>query len=178
MIKGLKCCGVTVLLVLCALVTGCAAPQEPLPLERQQQRTLSAILCSGADAAHVQVIQEGDIVTLILPSDALFEPHSAHFSAGYRKRLAPVACALQKSSEHRMIKVAAFTDDWSLPRRNRLLSGQRASAVVAYLTRQTIDARFLYAVGYGHHWPVADNTTEQGRLHNRRIEISFRHLHT
>ena len=34
-----------------------------------------------------------------------------------------------------------------------------------------VDGKYLAAVGYGPYRPVADNTTDEGRAENRRIEI-------
>jgi chemotaxis protein MotB len=52
------------------------------------------------------------------------------------------------------------------------LSTLRATTVLRFLQEKTgIDGKYLSAVGYGPHRPVADNDTEQGRAENRRIEI-------
>ena len=48
----------------------------------------------------------------------------------------------------------------------------RAEAVVQYLiNRFGIEPERLDAVGFGEHKPLADNTTEEGRSKNRRVEI-------
>jgi OOP family OmpA-OmpF porin len=54
---------------------------------------------------------------------------------------------------------------------NMELSVDRANAVKAYLVNSGVSADNLTAKGYGEADPVADNTTEAGRVINRRVEI-------
>ena len=54
---------------------------------------------------------------------------------------------------------------------NDRLSQQRAEAIVAALVGQGISAGRLTAVGKGSHEPVADNSTDEGRAKNRRVEF-------
>ena len=54
---------------------------------------------------------------------------------------------------------------------NMELSAQRANAVKSYLVNSGVDANNLITKGFGEANPVADNTTEAGRILNRRVEI-------
>ncbi len=54
---------------------------------------------------------------------------------------------------------------------NMQLSIDRANAVKAYLITSGINGDNLTATGYGEANPVADNSTEDGRVLNRRVEI-------
>jgi OOP family OmpA-OmpF porin len=51
------------------------------------------------------------------------------------------------------------------------LSVQRAEAVRRYLIQSGIEASRLQTIGYGDSRPIADNSTEEGRRLNRRIEF-------
>jgi outer membrane protein OmpA-like peptidoglycan-associated protein len=57
---------------------------------------------------------------------------------------------------------------------NIQLSRERARVVVDYLISIGVDADRLTPVGYGFSQPVADNSTEEGRALNRRIEFRVR----
>ena len=54
---------------------------------------------------------------------------------------------------------------------NMELSVDRANSVKLYLVNTGVNAANLTAKGYGESNPVADNTTEAGRVLNRRVEI-------
>src|SRR6476619_1890478 len=51
------------------------------------------------------------------------------------------------------------------------LSEQRSAAVKAYLQKKGLKENRLEAKGYGSTKPIADNSTDEGRSKNRRVEI-------
>ncbi len=57
--------------------------------------------------------------------------------------------------------------------RNMMLSIDRANAVKAYLVNNGIAANRLITEGLGESKPVANNSTEEGRVLNRRVEIAI-----
>ncbi|WP_297927220.1 OmpA family protein [uncultured Agitococcus sp.] len=67
------------------------------------------------------------------------------------------------------VVIEGHTDDRASIAHNQKLSQRRAEAVRRELIRFGVDARRLLAIGYGELRPIADNTTEQGRLQNRRV---------
>ncbi|WP_187264807.1 OmpA family protein [Pontibacter beigongshangensis] len=69
------------------------------------------------------------------------------------------------------IKIGGYTDNVGQPASNLKLSQERAQAVKAAIQKLGIVAGRLEAEGYGEQHPVADNTTEQGRAQNRRIDV-------
>ncbi len=70
-----------------------------------------------------------------------------------------------------MLSVEGHTDSVGTPASNKILSENRAKAVVAALVAKGIDAKRLTAVGWGQGKPIADNQTEEGRAKNRRVEL-------
>ena len=56
---------------------------------------------------------------------------------------------------------------------NVKLSTSRAEKVKAYLVEKGIDANNLTAKGFGSSMPIADNSTNEGRLQNRRVVIKI-----
>jgi chemotaxis protein MotB len=83
-----------------------------------------------------------------------------------------------KTVKEKTIRIEGHTDNvqisGSLTRKyptNWELSTARAVNVTRFLQQQGIDPAVLSAVGYGEFHPVAGNQTEEGKAHNRRIEI-------
>lgn len=54
---------------------------------------------------------------------------------------------------------------------NMALSIERANSVKLYLVNSGISGDILAVKGYGESKPIADNSTEEGRVLNRRVEI-------
>jgi len=69
------------------------------------------------------------------------------------------------------IEIAGHTDNVGDEMLNMQVSQRRANAIKMYLIQKGISTKRLTAKGYGETTPVADNTTEEGRTRNRRIEI-------
>lgn len=69
------------------------------------------------------------------------------------------------------VSIEGHTDNVGTPANNQTLSVSRANAVVASLTAKGIDKTRLSAKGWGQTKPIADNTKEEGKALNRRVEI-------
>ena len=57
------------------------------------------------------------------------------------------------------------------PNHNMTLSVDRANAVKTYFVNAGLNAANFKVVGHGEKYPVSNNTTEEGRVKNRRTEI-------
>lgn len=57
------------------------------------------------------------------------------------------------------------------PEHNQKLSEDRANSVKTYLVNAGVSSANISAKGYGTSNPVADNSTDAGRVLNRRVEI-------
>ena len=68
-------------------------------------------------------------------------------------------------------EVQGHTDNTGNAALNQKLSEQRAQAIVAKLVEMGISADRLTAVGKGQTSPIADNSTDEGRAKNRRVEF-------
>lgn len=68
-------------------------------------------------------------------------------------------------------EMQGHTDNTGNAAANQTLSEQRAQAIVAKLIEMGISADRLTAVGKGQTNPLADNSTDEGRAKNRRVEF-------
>jgi OmpA-OmpF porin, OOP family len=71
------------------------------------------------------------------------------------------------------VEIGGHTDNVGTIVYNQQLSEKRAQAVNEFLKQNGIDPKRLIAKGYGQEKPVADNSTEDGRQLNRRIEFKL-----
>ncbi len=99
-----------------------------------------------------------------------FERAQNVLSVDSQRALQPLLKALKR---HKNVKIAvmAHTDNRGATDVNKLLSVQRAEAVVEYLVSNGVGAGRLKAEGYGELLPLVQNLTESDRDRNRRIEI-------
>ena len=67
--------------------------------------------------------------------------------------------------------IIGHTDSQASDAYNMELSQERADSVKEYLVSQGVDADKLTTKGMGETDPIADNSTDQGRFRNRRIEF-------
>lgn len=76
-----------------------------------------------------------------------------------------------KANPELSINIEGHTDNVGNPKSNKILSDERAKAVLESIVAQGIDPKRLKAAGYGQDKPIADNNTEEGRAKNRRVEL-------
>jgi len=69
------------------------------------------------------------------------------------------------------IRISGHTDNAGDPGLNKALSLQRAGSIRRFLIEQGVPADNLRTSGWGGTKPVASNSTEEGRIKNRRVEI-------
>ena len=69
-------------------------------------------------------------------------------------------------SDNQPIKTERFPSNWEL-------SAARASSVLRTIVGMGVPPRRVSAVGYASNYPIASNSTEEGRNKNRRVEFVF-----
>jgi outer membrane protein OmpA-like peptidoglycan-associated protein len=99
-----------------------------------------------------------------------FETDSARLKPTSREQLLNVA-AILKAYPNVAVKIGGYTDNTGDPAHNLKLSQDRANATLNELVALGIPNSQLAAEGYGEQFPVADNSTPEGRQRNRRIDI-------
>ena len=120
----------------------------------------------------IQVVNEGKRITLIVPTDKYFLFDTAKLNDLRYGPLSAIA-ELIKCFANAKVYVAGFTDDVGNYEHKRILSKERAQAIVAYLWTQGISERNLKAQGYGERYAIANNQLIHGSALNRRVEIQW-----
>ena len=101
-----------------------------------------------------------------------FDPGSADLTAETLPIVDDIAEIL-KTCGDLPIRISGFTDSQGRELMNQQLSQDRANAVLTALRERRIPTSTFEAIGFGEENPIADNSTEEGREANRRIEFSL-----
>jgi len=101
-----------------------------------------------------------------------FGPNKYNVSEDLIEQLETFAMFLKENKGYSVI-IYGYTDDIGKAEDNKLLSQRRANAVKEALTRYGISTTRLTSIGKGELDPIADNTTDEGRAQNRRIEVEL-----
>ena len=135
-------------------------------LDQQIKELDEATAGSGVDVTQTP---DGTGILVNLP-DVTFAVDSTTISPSFRAALDEVAASLQKYPNS-LVDVMGHTDSTGSDSYNLDLSRRRAEAVANHLVQRGVSRARIATVGYGEQYPRADNTTEQGRALNRRVEI-------
>jgi OOP family OmpA-OmpF porin len=111
-----------------------------------------------------------ELDALLADETIQFEVLSAAIRSASLPLLERLAEALQRCPDSH-IEICGHTDGKGIPDLNLRLSQARAESIRNFLIHQGIAADRLVAVGYGSSQPVADDSSEEGRMLNRRIEF-------
>ncbi|MET9557349.1 OmpA family protein [Streptomyces sp. NPDC006645] len=139
------------------------APAKVLPL-------ISVVESEGGEERREDTSES---VKFALQAEVLFGKDSAKLSSAANARIAAVAAEIEKQGAQK-VRVFGFTDNLGSSAHGDVLSKQRAEAVHGVLEKELAAAGITYEIrGYGEQYPIADNSNEEGRKKNRRVEISF-----
>ena len=116
------------------------------------------------------VAPEKPLVKVCMPLNINFDIDRAEILPEYDLDIVKVADFMKEHPTSTAV-IEGYTDNVGNAEHNLKLSQQRAESVVHYLVDKLgIEPSRLSAKGYGMTQPIADNSTEAGRLKNRRIE--------
>ncbi|MFG2450618.1 OmpA family protein [Streptomyces sp. NPDC048512] len=114
-------------------------------------------------------------VTFALQAEVLFPKDSSKLNPDAQSRIQAIADEI-KAQKATTVRVFGFTDNLGSYAHGLTLSKNRAEQVhdrlAAALGSSDTDITFEVR-GYSEDYPIADNTSEQGRRKNRRVEVSF-----
>ncbi len=118
----------------------------------------------------VQVVREGDNIRLVMPGSITFQTNSYNLRDDFYPTLNSVAEVLAKYGET-TLRVTGHTDNTGSRQHNQQLSERRAGSVADYLATRDVSRSRILSQGMAFDQPVADNSSEQGRAQNRRVEL-------
>ncbi len=137
----------------------CAETQYPAYIKNVR-------FAKGAKPLYDRMVTDGKFITYGITFDvgkAVIKPESM----GEINRIVK----LMQDNPDLKFEVQGHTDNTGSATLNQTLSEQRAQAIVAKLVSMGISADRLTAVGKGQTNPLADNSTDEGRAKNRRVEF-------
>ncbi len=102
--------------------------------------------------------------------DIRFETDQATILPASKPQLEQVIKLLNDAPQLRL-SINGHTDNSGDAAHNLQLSQQRAHSVSAYLQAAGISSKRLESSGFGDTRPVAENSTEEGKARNRRVEL-------
>ena len=124
-----------------------------------------------ATSTDVRVDAKGcEIRAVIELSGVSFESNSDQLLPGAESVIIDAAATLRLNQDF-IVEVAGHTDSSGAAEYNLMLSKSRANTVLNYLITYGANPASLTARGYGEAEPIADNTTAEGRVANRRVEL-------
>ncbi|MBX2917175.1 MAG: OmpA family protein [Cyclobacteriaceae bacterium] len=106
-------------------------------------------------------------------SDVLFDVNSPNINKAVTRQLDTLVNLL-KANEKILVHIVGHTDNTGREAYNQRLSFSRAEAVGLYLMDNGIAIGRITFEGKGSNEPIGDNTFEEGRRKNRRVEIILR----
>lgn len=123
-------------------------------------------LAKGAVPLYDRLMSDGKIITYAIT----FETGKADLKPESEVEINRIAKLMQDDASLKF-EVQGHCDNTGSDKVNDPLSQKRAEAIVAALVQKGIAANRLTAVGKGSHAPIADNSTDEGRAKNRRVEF-------
>jgi outer membrane protein OmpA-like peptidoglycan-associated protein len=102
-----------------------------------------------------------------------FEYDSAEIKPESHEILDDVVKVLQDNPNIEQLDIIGHTSSEGSVKHNNKLSTDRAASVKQYLLDHGVDAVRLSSQGKGPSEPIADNSTEEGKVANRRVEFKI-----
>ena len=141
-----------------AVLRGDTAGQAPHPFS-------ASVLRRVVKNASIREIGGKVIINFPYASDELIiEPEVEAY-------LDDLVAQLKHTSER--VLVVGHTDNSASMRRNLSLGWMRANAIRSLLLRKGLPANRIITESKGEAYPIASNATEEGRIKNRRVEVTI-----
>lgn len=153
-----------------------ALNEKNLQSNEELSETVQEAIDENSLADQVNVSFTAQYVQLSMKGALLFDSGSAVLKDHSKPVLDKVGVILERYGSDAVIEIEGHTDNVPIHNSkfadNEELSSARALSVFYYLVENTsLDPSNLRHAGMGDRTPVADNSTDEGRSKNRRVEI-------
>ena len=120
-----------------------------------------------------EALSRNDLVRELTPvsADALFDTNSSKLKPDATARLDALIANIKATDKVVATEIIGHTDSSGSDALNIPLSKARAQSVRDYFVLNGLESLPMTTDGMGASRPVADNTTEVGKMANRRVEI-------
>lgn len=149
--------------------------EQALAESEQMAEQIEQRIEAGGLQNQVEVDFNAEYVKLTLNGAILFDSAKANIREDAQPLIAKIGTILENYDSN-VIEIEGHTDNVPIHsskyENNNVLSMYRALSVADFIRdNTTLDPALIKSSGRGEYVPVADNTTEEGRARNRRVEI-------
>ena len=149
--------------------------EQALAESEQMAEQIEQQIEAGGLQNQVEVDFNAEYVKLTLNGAILFDSAKANIREVAQPLIAKIGSILENYDSN-VIEIEGHTDNVPIHsskyENNNVLSMYRALSVADFIRdNTTLDPALIKSSGRGEYVPVADNTTEEGRARNRRVEI-------
>lgn len=124
----------------------------------------------GIENTEVSETEKGITISI---ENIQFKADSAFLMESEKLKLQKIATILKQYPDNDLL-ISGHTALAGSAKARQELSEKRAQAVASYLVELGVkDAYHIFSKGFGAEKPIAENTTEEGRARNRRVEITI-----
>ena len=119
-------------------------------------------------------VSTDNVIYIRFKNELLFDPDSSGLREESKEVLDRLGSILEdKAGDILAVYINGHTAQApNSPIHDRILSSERADHVAIYLEdHTTLDPKMLISRGYGRNYPIADNSTKEGREQNRRVDM-------
>lgn len=116
--------------------------------------------------------RQGDRIVMAMPGNVTFDVNKADIKGQFYPVLDRLA-TIFNDQEQTFVEIAGHTDNTGTDAINIPLSEDRARSVSSYLASKNVVRARLAEMGMGSAYPIADNSSADGRQLNRRVEITL-----
>jgi len=143
------------------------------PVASQVTETDNELNSIKKDLPKNQVERTNEGIKFTFSNEILFPINSSYLNENSSNSIAAVARVIKEKGIGREVLVEGHSDKTGTSEYNQWLSEKRAVSVKNQLVKLGIAAGRIKTAGIGDTNPIADNKTKEGRLINRRVEVTL-----